>query len=105
MNIDFADLQIVLVFLGSWAAVSLCKILLRSVWLPEDGPKVNAIISAAIGVGVALLQQGEPIERVVLGAAAAVISGAGASAVHAVGHKVAGEIPGRIVNKPGKQVL
>ena len=83
-DIPQQELVIVLVFLASNVVV----VLLRALKVDWDPIKVNAGVSAAIGVGVALLAQGEPLVRVLVGAAAAAISALAAVAIHRTGRGV-----------------
>ncbi len=74
---------VVLVALGSWAATELYKLLFPV--KPVEPRVINALVSVGIGAGVALLVRGEPLDRVLLGAAAAVLSASIAAGVHRAG--------------------
>jgi len=77
------ELCLVLIALGSWSATQLYKLVFPR--KPVDPQVVNVLVSAGIGAGVAMLAEGEPLGRVLVGAAAAILSAAAAAGVHRIG--------------------
>lgn len=84
VDIPSQQIVLILVFLASNAATEILK-RLELAW---DPVLVNGVVSVAIGTGVGLIADGEPLPRVLVAAGAAVVSGLSASALHRVGHIV-----------------
>lgn len=83
-DVPHDDLVTLLVFLASNLMINAAKALkLEADWL-----KVNALLSTVIAAGVGLIAQGETLERVLVGAAALVISAGSAAVVHRGGDTV-----------------
>lgn len=77
------QIVIALVLLGSWAATELYKLLFPT--KPVEPRIINTLVAAGIGAGVALLAEGETLDRVLLGAAAAVLAAGTAAGAHRAG--------------------
>lgn len=89
--IPVEELTIIAVLLGSYAVTQL----LKALKLNADPLKVNALISVGIGVGLGLLHEGEPLDRVLIAAAAAVLSAVSAASIHRVGDGARALIDGK----------
>ena len=87
-DVPHDELVTILVFAASNILINVAKRLkLKADWL-----KVNAVVSAVIGAGVAGMAEGESLERVLVGAAAAIISMGSAATVHRGGDAMAAAV-------------